>query len=91
MNVLGGKNECKRGEELLRRIIVIKDHPTSRLKVGGKIKERSLAIFGTGEYLKAITVTANHSFIRSALNKGVYFEVFLHESRALTEGKELRT
>ncbi|KAL0279619.1 UNVERIFIED_CONTAM: hypothetical protein PYX00_001135 [Menopon gallinae] len=89
LDVLGGKGECERGRELLERIIVIEDHPTTKLKAGGKIKERSLAIFGTGEYLKAITVTANHSFIRSALNKGVYFEVFLHESRALTEGKEL--
>lgn len=89
LDTLGGHGEKIRGEEFLKRIKIVEDKPTSKLKPGGKIKERSLAIFGTGEYLQAVTVTANHAFVRSAMNQGVYFAVFLHESRALTEGKQL--
>lgn len=89
LKTLGGEGEKKRGEEFLKKITVVEDKPTDKLKAGGKIKERSLAIFGTGEYLEAVTVTANHAFVRSAINQGVYFTVFLHESRALTEGKQL--
>lgn len=89
LDTLGGDGEKERGEKFLKNIKIVEDRPTIKLKTGGKIKERSLAIFGTGEYLEAVTVTANHAFIRSAMNQGVYFAVFLHESRALTEGKQL--
>lgn len=89
LEIIGGKSEKERGESLLKRIIIVEDHPTNKLKINGKVKERSLAIFGTGEYIQAVTVTANHAFVRSAMNQGIYFPVFLHESRALTEEKQL--
>lgn len=89
LDVLGGKEEKERGEKILKRLIIVDDKPTNKLKVLGKVKERSLAIFGTGEYLEAVTVTANHAFVRAAMNQGIYFSVFLHESRALTQEKQL--
>lgn len=91
LNTLGGKSEKQRGEELLNKLIVVEDKPCDRLKIMGKVKKRSLAIFGTGEYLKAVTVTANHAFVRAAMNQGINYSVFLHESRALTEEKQLPT
>jgi hypothetical protein len=53
----------------------------------GKIKQRSRAIFGTGDRRRVLTVTANAGFVRSARGQGVDLAVYLHESRALTEDK----
>lgn len=36
------------------------------LKVGGKIKKRSLIIFTFGDRIQAVTVTANDGFVRAA-------------------------
>ncbi|KAK6624349.1 hypothetical protein RUM44_011208 [Polyplax serrata] len=88
-DTLGGQTEKERGENILKQCTIVEDRPTDKLKILGKIKERSLAIFGTGESLQAVTVTANHAFIRSAMNQGINFSVFLHEARALTERKQL--
>ena len=54
----------------------------------GKIKNRSLTIFSTGDQLRVVTVTANTGFIRAAAGQGVTFATLTHESRALTEDKE---
>ncbi|KAJ8984902.1 hypothetical protein NQ317_002742 [Molorchus minor] len=58
------------------------------LKLGGKLKQRSLIIFSFGDRIRAVTVTANDGFVRAAKQQGVNFVVFVHESRALTEQKE---
>ncbi|XP_018564750.1 UPF0415 protein C7orf25 homolog [Anoplophora glabripennis] len=58
------------------------------LKVGGKIRQRSLTIFTFGDRIRAVTVSANEGFVRAARQQGVNFVVFIHESRALTEQKE---
>ncbi|KAB0801949.1 hypothetical protein PPYR_04135 [Photinus pyralis] len=58
------------------------------LNVGGKIRERSLIIFKFGDRIQAVTVTSNDGFVRAAKQQGIYFVVFVHESRALTEQKE---
>ncbi|KAI4458996.1 hypothetical protein MML48_6g00012850 [Holotrichia oblita] len=62
--------------------------PDKALSVGGKIRERSLIIFTFGDRIQAVTVTANDGFVRAAKQQGIYFVVFVHESRALTEQKE---
>ena len=54
----------------------------------GKIKDRSLCIFATGDNLRVLTVTANTGFIRAAAGQGANFAVVTHQSRALTEDKE---
>ncbi len=40
-----------------------------QLKENKKVKHRTKIIFGTGETLKAITTTANSSFVRAAENQ----------------------
>ncbi|XP_044756203.1 UPF0415 protein C7orf25 homolog [Coccinella septempunctata] len=63
--------------------------PDKEIKVGGQITERSLKVFRFGDRIRAVTVSANAGFVRAAMQQGVNFVVFLHESRALTEQKEL--
>lgn len=45
-------------------------------------------IFGTGDELRAMTVTANVGFVRAAEQRGVDLAVYIHPSRALTQMKE---
>lgn len=92
LTTLGGKSERARAKELLSRVEIVPDQPSERsrsLPVTGKLKKRSKIIFGTGDYLQAITMTANSGYVRAAENHGVSFAVFLHASRALTEMKEI--
>ncbi|KAF8792797.1 UPF0415 protein C7orf25 like protein [Argiope bruennichi] len=51
---------------------------------------RSQIVFGTGDSMKAVTVSANLGFLRAAQSQGIKFVAFVHESRALTECKELK-
>ncbi|CAG7833386.1 unnamed protein product [Allacma fusca] len=91
LSIVGGPDEKIRAEKFVETIKVVPDCVSERAKslvVGGHIKKRSLVIFATGDAIQAVTVTANSGFVRSAKSQGVDFPVFLHESRALTEGKE---
>ncbi|KAG7273886.1 hypothetical protein CRUP_025947 [Coryphaenoides rupestris] len=93
LDTLGGPGEKTRAQELLARVRVVPDQPserTQRLTVSGKVNARSLMIFGTGDSLRAVTMTANSGFVRAAANQGVRYSVFVHQPRALTEGKEWR-
>ncbi|XP_025018886.1 UPF0415 protein C7orf25 homolog isoform X2 [Python bivittatus] len=91
LETIGGPGEKYRATLLMDRINVVPDQPSeraSRLVPSSKINSRSLIIFGTGDTLKAITMTANSGFVRAAANQGVKFSVFVHQPRALTESKE---
>ncbi|XP_058456440.1 UPF0415 protein C7orf25 homolog [Malaya genurostris] len=92
LSILGGPNEKSRAEELFRRVRVLADVPLPQemkhIKVGGKIKPRSLQIFAFGLIHEAITVTSNEGFVRAARMQGLEVPVFLHDARALTEEKE---
>jgi hypothetical protein len=70
VSILGGPGEVIRANELLTRITVVPNmfspHTQAQLKLGGKIKQRSLAVFGTGDALRAVTVSANEGFVRAA-------------------------
>lgn len=93
LETLGGPGEKARAEELLARLHVVPDQPserTRRLTTSSKVNRRSLMIFGTGDSLQAVTMTANSGFVRAAANQGVRYSVFIHQPRALTEGKEWR-
>ncbi|KAJ8336707.1 hypothetical protein SKAU_G00379270 [Synaphobranchus kaupii] len=93
LDTLGGPGEKARAEELLSRLRVVPDQPserTERLVTSSKVNRRSLMIFGTGDSLRAVTMTANSGFVRAAANQGVRYTVFIHQPRALTEGKEWR-
>nr|CAD7195611.1 unnamed protein product [Timema douglasi] len=76
--------------ELMSRVTVVPDNVQTPypVKIGGKIKERSMTVFCTGDALKAITVSANRGFFSSAKYQGKEFVVWLHDSRALTELKQ---
>lgn len=67
---VGGPNEKIRAEEFVKRITVLPDVPIpvelEKLNVSGHIKPRSFLVFSFGIAHKALTVTANKSFIRSA-------------------------
>lgn len=88
---IGGKFEKLRAEKLLSRVTIVPDCPSENalsLKRSSKIKKRPMIIFGTGDNLKAITVSSNGGFVRAAEGQGIKFVVYLHESRALTEAKQ---
>ncbi|CAF3851345.1 unnamed protein product [Rotaria sp. Silwood2] len=88
VNTVGGPNEKKRAEELFKRLTIVPDCLSERsavLQESVKIKPRTKIIFGTGDHLRAVTMTANRGFVRAAAQQGVPFAVYLHESRALTE------
>ncbi|CAB0002252.1 unnamed protein product [Nesidiocoris tenuis] len=89
VDAIGGPGEQQRAKSLSPRIHVVDDVPCTSLSLGGQIKSRSLIIFGTGQAIHAITVTANTSFVRAAQQQGVRFDVLFHEARALTERKEI--
>jgi hypothetical protein len=87
---LGGPSEKIRALELFDKIKVVPDQCSDKvdlLKTGGKVRERSKVIFGTGDLLKAVTVSANSGFIRAAQSQNIELAVICHESRALTEDK----
>ena len=87
---MGGDGEKARAEELFERIEVVPDQISDKvkaLKTGGKVRERSKCIFGTGDALQVLTVSANSGFIRAAQSQHIHLAVISHESRALTEGK----
>ncbi|XP_006819905.1 UPF0415 protein C7orf25 homolog [Saccoglossus kowalevskii] len=91
LSTLGGRNERQRARKLLEQLTVVDDEPSKRteeLKKSGRIKPRSKIIFGTGDSIRATTVTANSSFVRAAADQGVNFDVFIHQPRALTESKQ---
>ncbi|KAM3850308.1 UPF0415 protein C7orf25 homolog [Diretmus argenteus] len=93
LETLGGPGEKTRAQELLARVRVVEDQPserTQRLTTSSKVNRRSLMIFGTGDTLRAVTMTANSGFVRAAANQGIRYSVFIHQPRALTEGKEWR-
>ncbi|KAM4727492.1 UPF0415 protein C7orf25 homolog isoform 1-T2 [Anableps anableps] len=93
LDTLGGPGEKERAQKLLARLHLVDDQPserTQRLTPSAKINQRSLMIFGTGDSLRAVTMTANSRFVRAAANQGVRYSVFIHQPRALTEGKEWR-
>uniref|UniRef100_H3C6Z0 Chromosome 7 open reading frame 25 n=1 Tax=Tetraodon nigroviridis TaxID=99883 RepID=H3C6Z0_TETNG len=92
LDTLGGPGEKERAQKLLARLRLVDDQPSERLRLRrtAKVSQRSLLIFGTGDSLRAVTVTANSRFLRAAANQGVRYSVFVHQPRALTEGKEWR-
>ncbi|XP_033642155.1 UPF0415 protein C7orf25 homolog [Asterias rubens] len=91
LHTIAGPREKERAQALLERISVIDDEPTERAAVmeeSHRIKHRAKVIFGTGDKIKAVTITANVGFVRAAINRGVTFAVHIHQSRALTEKKQ---
>ena len=90
LSTLGGPGEKIRAEKFLERVKVVPDQISDKvknLKCGGKVRERSKVIFGTGDALKVVTVSANTGFVRAAQSQNIDLAVISHEPRALTEDK----
>ncbi|KAG4075504.1 hypothetical protein HA402_003329 [Bradysia odoriphaga] len=91
---VGGPQEKIRAEQFVKRITVLPDVPIPaelvKLNISGQVKPRSLLVFSFGIAHKALTVTANKSFIRSAKMQGIDIPAFLHSARALSEQKEIK-
>ncbi|CAH0729306.1 unnamed protein product, partial [Brenthis ino] len=95
VDTLGGPMERKRTDKLKEMVKIYEDdyggeddYPRNNLKVRGHVRLRSKIIFNFGHRIKALTVSANEGFVRAAAQQGVTYATFIHESRALTEGKE---
>lgn len=91
IDLLGGPSERQRATLLLDTVSVVDDQPSVRshqLKLSRRISGRAWTIFATGDHLKAVTVTANKSFVRAAAQTGFEFVTYLHQARALTEQKQ---
>lgn len=66
---------------------VVPDRPSNRvmsLPLSGRIKRRHKIVFGTGDFLNALTLTANMAFVRAARDKGMPIATLEHRPRALT-------
>lgn len=95
IDTLGGSMEKTRARELKEQLIIYEDdyggeddYPRHNLKVRGHVRSRSKIIFNFGHRMKSLTISANEGFVRAAAQQGVTYTTFIHESRALTEGKE---
>lgn len=91
LDVVGGEGEKLRAAEFLSRVTVIPDSgygSSGALKRVGKIRERSMMVFGAGEAVQAVTVTANIGFVRAAQSQHINLPAIVHESRMLTEQKQ---
>jgi len=75
LSTVGGPEEKLRAIDFIKRITIVPDQISQRTKslsVSGNIKTRSLLIFGTGDTIQAVTVTANSGFVRSAKTQVQY-------------------
>ncbi|KAK8743962.1 hypothetical protein OTU49_000935 [Cherax quadricarinatus] len=90
VDTIGGKSEKARAKELVSRLNVVpgEDCFKDKVRLGGRVRELSRIIFGTGHYHRALTITSNGGFVRSAEHQGVKVAVLYHKPRALTEAKE---
>ncbi|XP_034951413.1 UPF0415 protein C7orf25 homolog isoform X2 [Chelonus insularis] len=91
IKTIGGVNEKLRAEAFMRKVQIIEDADEGRilqLPIVGRIKHRSRIVFGTGEFTKSITITANEGFVRAAKMQEIECAVMLHEPRSLSEIKE---
>lgn len=92
VDTLGGDGEKQRAKDFLENKLhaIVPDKISERvekLDSSDQIKGRSKAIFGTGDAMKILTVTANQGFVRAAQSQGIRLAVIIHESSCLTESK----
>ena len=71
ISLLAGPQERLRADELMTKVEIlpdVEDIPAELavIKFSGKVNERSVKIFAFGMHMKAVTVTSNKAFVRSA-------------------------
>jgi len=77
VTTMAGPGEKERARELMSKVTVVADQLPPRvanLILSAKVKSRSQTVFGTGDALKALTVSANEGFVRGANNQVINFK-----------------
>ncbi|KAK8660273.1 hypothetical protein V6N13_051204 [Hibiscus sabdariffa] len=87
VSMCGGANEKCRADQLLKCLLVVRDSPSERL-IGlptiRKLALKNKIVFGTGDYWRAPTLTANMAFVRAVAQTGMSLFTIEHKPRALT-------
>ncbi|KAM5570218.1 UPF0415 protein C7orf25 [Rosa sericea] len=87
VSMVGGPNEKLRASHLLKYLTVVPDSPSKRmmsLPTTRKLALKNKVVFGTGDYWRAPTVTANMAFVRAVSQAGMSLFTIEHRPRALT-------
>ncbi|KAK4776822.1 hypothetical protein SAY86_005510 [Trapa natans] len=87
ISMCGGTKEKWRANQLLKRLVVVPDHPSDRMASipnTRKLDLKNKTVFGTGDYWQAPTLTANMAFIRAISQIGMSLHTINHQPRALT-------
>ena len=87
VNLSAGQNEWKRCKELQSKITIVNDKISERTKgLNGKsMSHINKCVFGTGDSLKVMTISAIASFVRKAEQQGIKYFAHIHPVRPLTE------
>jgi len=87
VHLSAGRNEWKRVHMLADKMQIVKDQISERtMNLRGKTMSNiNKSVFGTGDSLKCMTMTAIASFVRKAEQQGVKYFVHVHPVRPLTE------
>uniref|UniRef100_A0A803P9U6 DUF1308 domain-containing protein n=1 Tax=Cannabis sativa TaxID=3483 RepID=A0A803P9U6_CANSA len=86
VSMCGGPNEKLRADHLLGCLKVVVDCPSERmmsLPTTRKLAMKNKVVFGTGDYWRAPTLTANMAFVRAISQTGMSLFTIGHRPRAL--------
>ncbi|VDM42905.1 unnamed protein product [Toxocara canis] len=79
LSTVAGPEEKKRAKNLFENVQVVDDKLTERaakLKISDKISPRSKVIFGSGDYYRAVTLSANRHFVSAANHQVLMASIF---------------
>ena len=87
VNLSAGPNEWKRCKQLQSKITIVKDQISERTKelTGKSMSHINKCVFGTGDSLRIMTISAIASFVRKAEQQGIKYFAHIHPVRPLTE------
>ncbi|OVA07410.1 Protein of unknown function DUF1308 [Macleaya cordata] len=87
VSMCGGPNEKSRADQLIKHLLIVPDTPSTRmmsLPTTRKIALKNKVVFGTGDYWRGPTLTANMGFVRAISQTGMSLLTLEHRPRALT-------
>merc|ERR1719471_2061152 len=87
VQISAGKKEWARAMALEKRLKIVPDMISARTKrlTGKAVSHINQSVFGTGDSLHVLTVTAIASFLRRAEQQGIQYYSFIHSVRPLME------
>ncbi|MGK7875805.1 MAG: DUF1308 domain-containing protein [Xenococcaceae cyanobacterium] len=84
---IGGASEQARASRFLQRMTIIPDNPSTRalnLQTTRSLGANDIIIFGTGDQLGIVTMTADAKAVRAISAQGLDLSVYIHSSCPLT-------